>query len=315
MFTSSSQKPLTYVSSVFLAVYIIGIIFGIAIHMIFPSLQTNSPNLLEFSMYVIIAQVGINFLPSLGITIHKKQSIKKTYKLYGVTWQQFALSILLFIIVNGMLSFIHYVTQLISNAFGTSYQMSTYPVADNWVTLLLLVVCIGLIPPICEDLFFRGFLLSNSSQYGAHVAVVFTAFVFAIFHDNLFRFGEIFVYALVVGYVVYYTNSILPGLIIHVLTNTSYVIGSFILSGDFVSTNNVTASDTFEWSKFFLLAAIAVISFYLCIKLIQKLKTLAPASVQDSVENPQTSFSLKRFLTIPMLIILVIFIIKVSGEF
>jgi uncharacterized protein len=312
MFTSSSKKTFTFVSTIFLAVYLIGILFGEAIRSVFPSLDTDSPSLLEFSMFVIIAQVGINFLPSLGITIYKKQSIKETYKLNGVNRQQLGLAVLLFIIVNGMLSFIHYVTQLISNVFGTSYQMSTYPIADNWGDLMLLVICIGLIPPICEDLFFRGFLLSNSSQHGAHVAVVFTAFVFAIFHDNVYRFGEIFVYALFVGYIVYYTNSILPGLIIHVLTNTSYVIGSFILSGDFVTTNNVMANDTFEWSTFLMLAALACISFYLCIKIIKKLKTITPASVREFEENNKTSFSLKPFLNIPILLIIVIFIVRIT---
>ena len=118
------------------------------------------------------------------------------YKLNGVNMKQLGLAILLFFLFNGILIFIHYVTNLLSNALGSKYQMSSYPFADNWAALILLILCIGIIPPICEDLFFRGFLLSNSSQYGGHFAIFFTAIVFAIFHDNLFRFGEIFVYAL-----------------------------------------------------------------------------------------------------------------------
>ena len=118
--------------------------------------------------------------------------------------------------------------------------------------------------------------------------------------------------ALFVGYTVYYMNSILPGLIINLLTNTTYVIGSFILSGDFVTTNKVMAKDTFEWSTFLMLAGIAGFSLYLCMKIIKKLEILAPASVQELEQNTKKSFTLKPFLNIPILLIVVIFILRVS---
>lgn len=86
------------------------------------------------------------------------------------------------------------------------------------------------------------------------------------------------------------------------------------LSGDFVTTNNVMANDTFEWSTFLMLAGIAGISLYLSIKIIKKLQTLAPASVREFDENNKTSFTLKSFFNIPILLIVVIFIVRVSMD-
>lgn len=306
------------VSYIFMAIYLLGIFFGKGIRHVFPSLDTPFPNLLAYSIMVIFAQVGINFLPSFGYVVYKKQPVKKIYKLNGVSFKQLGWSLLLLIMVHGILIFIHYLTEIISNLIGYSYQMSFYPTADDWTSLIVLVLSIGIIPPVCEDLFFRGFLLSGSSEYGGQFAIFFTAFAFALFHDNLFRFGEIFVYAFFAGFIVYYTNSILPGIIIHILTNTSFVVGSYFMAGDLVmrvSSEDVTIVEDFVWSKFLIISLLGGISLFLSLKIIKKIEDLAPASVRANEKKNKGNLALYPLLNIPILIVITVFILRVFTNF
>ncbi|MGE6258282.1 CPBP family glutamic-type intramembrane protease [Heyndrickxia sporothermodurans] len=282
-----------------------GIIFGKGIRYVFPSLATISPNLLEFAIMVFLAQVCINFLPSLGVAVKYKQSIKEIYKLNRISLKQLGWSILLFILVQGILLFLHYIIEKASILIGNSYQMSFYPTADNWQSLIVLIVFIGIIPPICEDLFFRGFLFSGSSEYGGKFAVFFTAFAF--FQDNPFRFGEIFVYAVFVGYIVLYTNSTYPGMILHVLTNTSYVIGSYFMAGDFVAGVSSSNKDGNAMLQFIIYTVIGAISLILSLKVVKKLKDLSTSPIGEK----ESKGAVLKWLNIPIVIVTVVFIFRV----
>lgn len=185
--------------------------------------------------------------------------------------------------------------------------MSFYPTADNWQSLIVLIVFIGIIPPICEDLFFRGFLFSGSSEFGGKFAVFFTASAFALFHDNPFRFGEIFVYAVFVGYIVLYTNSIYPGMILHVLTNTSYVIGSYFIAGDFVAGVSSSSNVGNVVLQFIIYTFIGVISLILSLIVVKKLKDLSTSPIEEK----ESKGTVLGWLNIPIVIVTVVFILRV----
>jgi len=81
-------------------------------------------------------------------------------------------------------------------------------------------VLIALIPAVCEELLFRGFLLSGlSSSARKWTAIVVSAAVFGVFHFFLFKFAVTAALGVLLGYMCWQSRSIVPAIIAHFLHN------------------------------------------------------------------------------------------------
>ncbi len=79
---------------------------------------------------------------------------------------------------------------------------------------------IALVPALCEELLFRGFLLSGlGSAAKKWTAILVAGAVFGVFHFFLFKFPVTFVLGILLGYLCWQSRSILPGIIAHFLHN------------------------------------------------------------------------------------------------
>ncbi|MGB2985033.1 MAG: ABC transporter permease subunit/CPBP intramembrane protease, partial [Phycisphaerae bacterium] len=81
-------------------------------------------------------------------------------------------------------------------------------------------VLIALVPAVCEELLFRGFLLSSlGTSSRKWTAILVSAAVFGVFHFFLFKFAVTVVLGVVLGYLCWQSRSILPAVIAHFLHN------------------------------------------------------------------------------------------------
>jgi sodium transport system permease protein len=90
----------------------------------------------------------------------------------------------------------------------------------------------AVLPAICEELFFRGFIQTGLAGAfrgrGAETrAVVLTAALFALFHIYPEKWLPTFLMGLVLGLLAARTGSIVPGMIAHVLNNVLAVLGAY----------------------------------------------------------------------------------------
>ena len=87
---------------------------------------------------------------------------------------------------------------------------------------VLVFVVFAVIPGVCEELFFRGFLLSGlAAEVRRGLSIVAAAAIFAVFHVLISRFAVTFVLGLMLGLLCWQSRSVLPGLLAHVLYNAS----------------------------------------------------------------------------------------------
>ncbi len=87
---------------------------------------------------------------------------------------------------------------------------------------VLVFLVFAVIPGVCEELFFRGFLLSGlAAEVRRGLSIVAAAAVFAVFHVLISRFAVTFVLGLMLGLLCWQSRSVLPGLLAHVLYNAS----------------------------------------------------------------------------------------------
>jgi len=79
---------------------------------------------------------------------------------------------------------------------------------------------IALLPAICEEVSFRGVVLSGMlSRSKPWSAILLTAFLFAVFHLSLHRFPGVFLIGLAATYLVWKSGSIFTGMLLHLLSN------------------------------------------------------------------------------------------------
>lgn len=85
-----------------------------------------------------------------------------------------------------------------------------------WLLPLVLV----LLAPVCEELAFRGFILTGLRQrFHPWTAIVLSSLLFAVSHLNVFQFVPMFILGVILGVIATRSRSVLPGMLLHVLYN------------------------------------------------------------------------------------------------
>jgi len=87
-------------------------------------------------------------------------------------------------------------------------------------------IAVGLLAPIAEEIGFRGVLLGGliRMRCGAWPAIVISALVFAFFHGTQIQMLGTTVFGIIAGWLFWRTRSLIPGMIIHIVNNSSAVI-------------------------------------------------------------------------------------------
>jgi membrane protease YdiL (CAAX protease family) len=103
--------------------------------------------------------------------------------------------------------------------------------------LVILTVFVGVIGPVIEEIFFRGFLYSAlKKRFTIGMSMFLTSFVFAALHMNTLGFLPIFSLAFVLVYMFDKTGSLVPSIVIHCAHNCMIIIFLFLsrfFSGNF----------------------------------------------------------------------------------
>lgn len=95
-----------------------------------------------------------------------------------------------------------------------------FPTPTNALEYGALLFVGAISPAICEELLFRGFILSSlRSRVSDAVAVLLTAALFAVFHLSIYRLFGTALLGVVMGMLVVRSGSIVPAMIFHGLNN------------------------------------------------------------------------------------------------
>ena len=120
-------------------------------------------------------------------------------------------------------------TYLILQSLGVGDQLREYQdilsskrgtSAETLAPVIGLVAGMSLLQAVCEELAFRGFILSGlRRRFGQWRAVFLSSFLFALFHMNVFQFVPHFALGVVLGTLVARTGSVLPAMLFHFTYN------------------------------------------------------------------------------------------------
>lgn len=111
----------------------------------------------------------------------------------------------------------------LEQAFGFSGDLPEMPLNDNPAVIAMYVVSVVVIPPIVEEMMFRGLILQGLRPFGDGFAVVASAAMFGLYHGNFAQAVFAFLCGLALGLVAVKTNSLLPAILVHLVNNGSSV--------------------------------------------------------------------------------------------
>ena len=95
-------------------------------------------------------------------------------------------------------------------------------------TVVLSFITVAVVPAFCEEFLFRGAILENLLPFGRTRAILISAFLFALMHQNAGQLLYTFVAGVVLGAICAYTKSIWSGVIVHLINNFISVLQDVI---------------------------------------------------------------------------------------
>lgn len=120
------------------------------------------------------------------------------------------------------------------------------------------LIMIAIIPAIGEEMLFRGILQRLFSEWfrNVHVAIVFTAFIFAAIHLQFYGFLPRMLLGVIFGYLFWWSGSLWLPIFAHFLNNGAAVVISFLVSRNMVKQDyeNFGATD----NVFFIVSSIVL---------------------------------------------------------
>ncbi|MEG0314613.1 MAG: ABC transporter permease subunit/CPBP intramembrane protease [Erysipelotrichaceae bacterium] len=174
---------------------------------------------------VFLTQVGIISI-AIGAVIYLKCDIRKTFKLYKCNVKSILASILLFIglypitlLINTTL--LQWFPSFGANAEGVVNLMPK--------TALMSFLLVGVCPAICEEFFFRGFVLSAFKKKNLKLAIVVVGLLFGLYHMSLIKLIPTTMVGMFACYLVIKSGSIIPAMLLHFLNNSLSVLLSYNL--------------------------------------------------------------------------------------
>lgn len=136
----------------------------------------------------------------------------------------------------GILSVLGFIL-LIEGAFGNLFRAiglksNALALPNNtvgWLFVNLLIL--GVVPPICEELLFRGIIFNGlKERFSNVVSIVFTALLFALMHQNIQQFVYPFVLGIVLTTIMHKTNNLIYPILLHMFNNFTTLILDYLFS-------------------------------------------------------------------------------------
>lgn len=100
---------------------------------------------------------------------------------------------------------------------------------------ILLFTCVAVLPAICEEIVFRGIILSGYKKTSSFKAATVSALFFGMMHLNPHQFSYTFIIGIIFSYLVIYTGSIYSSILAHFIINGSQIILLYVSKAIFIS--------------------------------------------------------------------------------
>lgn len=176
---------------------------------------------------LLVTEYVLILIPNIIFIKMKRLSLKRVLRLNGFSLKQLGYTVMMVLLSYPIAVFFNLIVMNIVNMF-TEFVPTTVPIPMTASEFLVSFIIIGITPGICEEVMFRGTMLSAYESIGHKKSIVITSILFALFHFNITNLvGPAFL-GIVLAIVAIKSNSIFLSMIGHTLNNSiALVIGYF----------------------------------------------------------------------------------------
>ncbi|HOW65267.1 MAG TPA: ABC transporter permease subunit/CPBP intramembrane protease [Candidatus Paceibacterota bacterium] len=172
----------------------------------------------EIITSVVVSELGFFLLPVVLLTLALGFSPRRTFALGRPTGAGLLAAVLIggsaWTFIGGILirllpppeSFVKAMEKILL------LRQDTPPLWTVWLVL-------ALIPAVCEEFFFRGFILAALRRLGRWPAILISALLFGLAHASIYRLLPTLCLGVLLGWLVWKTGSISCGILAHALNN------------------------------------------------------------------------------------------------
>ncbi len=195
-----------------------------------------------FSCLIPILSESISIF--IGIKL-LKLDLKKLFTFNGFTGKELARDCSVCLGLQTVAALIAALVGFILSLFNLESATADLSAQNNsaW-SLIFMYFYACLLGPLLEELLYRGVLLQGMRKYNERFAVVLSALIFGLMHQNYQQFILAVMVGLVFAAVDLRAGSIIPSVIIHIIVNTSGVLAQLAMqSADFEAFSYVASGD------------------------------------------------------------------------
>lgn len=184
------------------------------------------------AMLVVISQVALIATPVLLMTIMLTRRPAKTLLLRMPNPLALPAAVLLAVLLHPAVIWLgEGIKMLYPMSPETIEQLAPLSKQLEEMPLLWLLPLLAFLPAICEELAFRGFILSGLRHTGHKwVAIVLSSIFFGVTHGLLQQSLAACVLGVVIGYLAVQSGSLLPGILFHVTHNSLTLLAGRLTS-------------------------------------------------------------------------------------
>jgi sodium transport system permease protein len=171
---------------------------------------------------MVVSQIAFVMGPPVLLTLLLTSSPRQTLLLKWPAPRYLAVAVGLVLAINPLVNELRLVVETlfpVPDLIKTELNKLVAKLPDYGTALLVLAI----VPGICEEFAFRGFILSGlRHQYRMGSAVLLSAFLFGFLHVLLSLFHQIFnatLLGILLGLLAVRSRSLLPGVIFHIINN------------------------------------------------------------------------------------------------
>jgi sodium transport system permease protein len=180
----------------------------------------------EFAVSTLVLQVALIATPVLLMTIMLTRSPRQTLLLTAPRPLTLPAAVLLAIALHPLVVVLSKAIQMLYPiGEGTREQLGQIGALLNDAPLPYLLLVLALTPAICEELAFRGFILSGLRRSGRRwAAIVISSIFFGVTHGVLQQSISAFAVGMILAYVAIQTGSLLPCILFHFTHNSLAIL-------------------------------------------------------------------------------------------
>ena len=181
----------------------------------------------EFYTGVLMTEFLLIMLPALLFLLIFGYDLKKVLRLNKTRGLNFLLIFFIMLFAMPLAGVFNLINLFIVNSIFGKIIVQQPPQAENLAGLLVNVLVIGGAAGLCEEFLFRGVVQRGLERFGNARAILLAAFLFSLTHMDFQKIFGTFILGVLIGFLVYRTDSLFSGMFAHFTNNSAAVVLSY----------------------------------------------------------------------------------------